>query len=173
MEKLYLRSLASLFIIFSLAISMVLFHAPADSSRSNQEIRWYIPKEAERLSRKLHKPMFVYVYTKWCQDCPKMEKTTFKEKNIIQYINQNYIPVKLNADNHKTIDFVGHHLPVHDLTSDVFGVDIYPSVIWFESKEKTKPVALYIEPNTFKSYLKYYHFKSTESSHHKTLSSSF
>ncbi len=162
MEKLYLRSLAPLFIVFLLAVSMVWFQHQEQDIQNHSHIRWYHPEQAEELATEFGKPMFVYVYTKWCEDCPKMEQTTFRDKNIIKYINENYIPVRLNADNFTKIEFVGHRLSVHEMTTNILGVNVYPSVVWFEPNKKPKPVALYIEPNAFESYLKYYNLKTPQ-----------
>ncbi|GEM_PF-3562453 len=162
MEKLYLRSLAPLLILLLLAVSMVWFKSENNSTITSEAIHWYPPEQAEEIATELGKPMFVYVFTKWCEDCPKMEQTTFREKNIVKYINENYVPVRLNADNFTKIDFIGHSLSVHEMTSKVLGVEVYPSVVWFETNQKPKPVALYIEPHAFKSYLKFYNFKLTD-----------
>lgn len=168
MEKLYLRSLAPLFIVFLLAVSMVWFQTEQQETQTHTQIRWYHPEEAEEVATEFDKPMFVYVYTKWCSDCPKMEQTTFRDKKIIKYINENYIPVRLNADNLTEIDFVGHSLSTREMTTNILGVDVYPSVVWFESDKQPNPVALYIEPNAFESYLKYYNVKTPQLHSEKT-----
>ena len=44
---------------------------------------------------KLH---FAYFYTDWCLPCKWMEDNTFKDPELIQFVQQNYLPVKLNID---------------------------------------------------------------------------
>jgi thiol:disulfide interchange protein len=45
----------------------------------------------------------VDIWAEWCTACLEMEETTWKDKKLIEYINTNFIPVKLDytelADN--------------------------------------------------------------------------
>jgi thioredoxin-related protein len=54
--------------------------------------------KAVALSKAQHKPMFVDFYTDWCVWCKQMDKTTYKDKEVVDYVNANFIPVKVNAE---------------------------------------------------------------------------
>ncbi len=62
-------------------------------------IKWYSFEEAMKLNSKLpKKKIFVDVYTDWCGWCKKMDATTFSHPVIINYMNNNFYAVKLNAE---------------------------------------------------------------------------
>lgn len=47
-------------------------------------------------AKKESKPIFIDCYTDWCGSCKIMDKTTFKEKKVGDYYNENMISVKYN-----------------------------------------------------------------------------
>jgi thiol:disulfide interchange protein DsbD len=59
--------------------------------------------DAVVLSKQSGKPILVDIWAEWCTACLEMEETTWKDKKLIEYINTNFIPVKLDytelADN--------------------------------------------------------------------------
>ena len=74
-----------------------------------QQINWKTIEEAETLQKaNPNKPLFIDIYTDWCGWCKKMDKTTFLDKSVVKAINDKYIPVKLNAELNKDINFKGH-----------------------------------------------------------------
>jgi thiol-disulfide isomerase/thioredoxin/cell division protein FtsN len=52
-------------------------------------------KSKSQTEGKLH---FAYFYTDWCLPCKWMEDNTFKDAELIQFVQQNYLAVKLNID---------------------------------------------------------------------------
>src|SRR5690606_28412936 len=77
-------------------------------SVSGQDINWLSVEEAEKHQKENpEKPYFIDFYTKWCGWCKKMDQSTFKEEEVVKHINENYIPVKFNAETKEDVTFKG------------------------------------------------------------------
>jgi len=70
-----------------------------------QEVKWMSWEEAVEQSAIAPKKIFVDVYTEWCTWCKKMDETTFADPNVVQYLNENYYSVKLDAQQEADIKF--------------------------------------------------------------------
>ena len=47
------------------------------------------------------KLVFVNFYARWCTPCNWMNETTFKDKTVVELLNNNFIAVKMNIDEEK------------------------------------------------------------------------
>ena len=92
----------SILLVFGLFLSFS-FRASAQS-----EITWLKFEEDVKANESQKKMLFVDVYTDWCGWCKKMDKDTFTDPKVIEYINTNFYAVKLNAeDTQRTFNFMG------------------------------------------------------------------
>jgi thioredoxin-related protein len=75
---------------------------PTDSRLSGtaepRQIKWLTIQQAYALAQKTPKKFVVDVYTNWCGWCKVMDRQTFTEPAIVDYVNKNYYAVKLNAE---------------------------------------------------------------------------
>jgi thioredoxin-related protein len=62
-------------------------------------------EEAEKLSIENPKPFAIFIHTNWCKICKMMENTTFKNKEIINELNQNFYFISFDAEDRKNINF--------------------------------------------------------------------
>ena len=56
--------------------------------------------EAKRLQR----PVFLSLSAVWCHWCHVMDETTYSDTEVITFINENFIPVRVDADMRPDID---------------------------------------------------------------------
>ncbi len=73
--------------------------------QAQDEVHWVSFEEAVVLNEKEPRKILIDVYTDWCGWCKRMDKTTYVNKIIVDYINQHYYAVKLNAEMKDTVRF--------------------------------------------------------------------
>jgi|SRR5690606_2280033 len=75
---------------------------------SAQEINWLSLEQAElEMKKNPEKPLFIDFYTSWCGWCKKMDASTFQETEVVKHLNENYIPVKFDAESKEEVSFRG------------------------------------------------------------------
>jgi len=118
------------------------------------KVNWHTISEVEQLSKDNPKPILVKVYTDWCGWCKKMDKNTFADKDVADYINENYYAVKLNAEATNKFTFKGKEMTPKDFAQK-FGVRGFPTTIFF-GKDFTSPDVIpgYMDANKFQKVLK-------------------
>jgi len=133
------------------------------------EILWLSPEEAELRNKTVPKKIIMDVYTDWCGYCKLMDKNTFANKAVAAYINENFYPVKFNAESREEVTFAGHHFKNSGRTHEfatALQVSGYPSVLFFD--ENLKLVVMspgYLDAKEMMKHLKYMaesHYKTTD-----------
>ncbi len=91
-----------------LFLSLVAFKiSPSEEVVNHTEIKWYTFEEAIQANQKSEKKLFIDIYTDWCGWCKVMDKKTFTNPDVIQYMNENFYAVKFNAEQQAPITFKG------------------------------------------------------------------
>ncbi|MBK8805505.1 MAG: DUF255 domain-containing protein [Bacteroidales bacterium] len=96
-----MRKLLFLLLSFFFAQIIVAQNQPSST------IQWLSFEEALEKQKTNPKKIIVDVYTDWCGWCKHMDKTTFSDPSIAQYINAYYYAVKFNAEGNDTINYKG------------------------------------------------------------------
>lgn len=140
---------------------------------SAQTVKWLTWEEAIALSRNEPKKFFVDVYTDWCGWCKKMDKATFQNPVVAEYLNTHYYPIKFNAEqrdeikiNDKVYQYVGGGARgYHEYAKELlFGRMSYPTVVFLDENLKViQPIPGFREPSEFKLIMRYF-----AEDHHKT-----
>ena len=82
-------------IILLAGILIVPAQAPASSGKE-AAINWSTYEEA-RMGDNHSRKYFIYFFTEQCGYCRMLEARTFTDESVIDYINSNYTPVRVNA----------------------------------------------------------------------------
>lgn len=82
-----------------LIFASILLGATVLSSQAQTEFRHISFDEALAASKQENKPVFIDFFTTWCGPCRKMSTQVFPQKEVGDYMNATFIPLKLDAEN--------------------------------------------------------------------------
>ena len=147
-----------------LSITFLGFKASPTAEISSSEIKWYTLEEALAAQEKNDKKIFIDMYTDWCKWCKVMDQKTFTDKDVIQYMNENFYAVKFDAEQKEAITFKGkkyEFIPtgrrgIHGLAYELMDRSAsYPSfVLLDENLDRLGYIKGYKAPAPFLSILK-------------------
>lgn len=180
----------NLLIIGLLCVCCVAFAftvAPAPSTSTEEpttatakNVQWMTWEEAIQAAKEAKergetpKKIFVDIYTDWCGWCKKMDQQTFEHASISTYLNDNFYPVKFNAEQRTSIIFQGHEFKFvaqgrngyHELAAALLdGKMSYPTVVFLnEDFELLQRIPGFLDTSVFDvimHYLAEEHYKKT------------
>jgi thioredoxin-related protein len=150
------------------------------SETTEKKVKWMSIEEAvlaaerDKAQGKQPKKVFIDVYTDWCGWCKKMDKDTFEHPEISAYLNQNFYPVKLNAEQREEIVFQNYsfkYVPkgrrgYHEFAASLMeGKMSYPTVVFLSEDYKIlQRIPGYLDVKSFDMIMKFFaeeHFEET------------
>jgi len=90
-------------LVFCLLLSSPFFCFSQGSTKT--EIDWIPLQKAKEYAKKYNKNILIFFYKPECDFCEKMKKETFSDSEIINLINTNFFPVRINGYTKDTIEF--------------------------------------------------------------------
>jgi thioredoxin-related protein len=133
-----------------------------------QELEWMSWEEAvtKATTEENPKKIFVDVYTDWCGWCKKMDKDTFQNPKVAEYMNAHFYMVKFDAEGKDPIEFQGKTFKFvpsgrrgyHELAAALTNNRLsYPTVVFLDSNLKMlSPVPGYQKVDPFLKIAKYF-----------------
>lgn len=128
-------------------------------------VKWMSFEEAVEKAKTQKRKIFIDVYTDWCGWCKVMDKSTFPDPEIAKLLNENFYPVKLDAEQTADINFDGHtfkYVPmgnkgVHQLASSLLNNQMsYPNFVFLDENFKMiGNIPGYRKPDEFHLYLSF------------------
>lgn len=127
---------------------LVAFTLPAEPTPTNDineevTIKWYTWEEAIKLNKTEPRKMFIDLYTDWCGWCKRMDASTFKDPDVVKHLNENYYPIKFDAEQKEDIVYDTHTFKfiaqgsrgVHELAYSLLdGKLSYPSYVYLDEQ---------------------------------------
>jgi thioredoxin-related protein len=138
-------------------------HTLQAAPASKGGIKWMDFDEAQAKMKVEPKKVFVDIYTTWCGWCKVMDKKTFANKYVIEYMNENFYCIKYNAETKSEIEFMGkkyaynQKYKANDLAIELMkGQLSFPTSIFFdENFVNGQPIPGYLDVAKMEMTAKY------------------
>lgn len=133
-----------------------------------QEIKWVTLNEALELQKKTPKKIMMDVYTSWCGPCKMLDKKTFHNADVVDFVNKHYYAVKFDGEGNDVVKYKDNSFSnpnykpelanrrnsAHELAR-YLQVNAYPTIVFFdEDAEVIAPIKGYQTPPQLELYLK-------------------
>jgi thioredoxin-related protein len=142
-------------VIVVAAVAFRVGTAPAGETAHPTKVEWKNFTDGMNLCRNTDKKLLVDVYTDWCGWCKTMDKETYSQDEVISYITDHFVPVRLNAESQEMRQFDTLHITDADL-ANAFGVTGYPTTIFITSAgQPITSIPGYIKKDEFTKILHY------------------
>ncbi len=137
------------------------------TSVSFGQIKWMSLDEALKAQEKNPKKIMMDVYTDWCGPCKMLDKNTFQNKDVAEYVNKHYYAVKFDAENGEELTFKDKKYTNPGFVAgktgrksshqfvQALGITGYPTMIFFDEKtDMIMPLVGYYTATQIEIYLK-------------------
>ena len=138
-------------------------------------VKWMTFEEALEKSKTEKRKIFIDVYTDWCGWCKVMDKNTFSEAHVAKILNEEFYPVKFNAEQRENVVFNGTTFKFvasgnsgyHELAAALLNNKLsYPTVVFLDEEFRMiQPLSGYQEAKAFHPIIQF-----IGEDHYKTVS---
>lgn len=148
----------------ALITAIFLLVSVSQAQDKKQGIKWMSFEQAVALNQKAPKKIFIDVYTHWCGWCKRMDATTFLDSSVVNYMNEKYYAVKLDAETKDSIRFFDQTFrykpenKANELAISLLnGQMSYPSFVFMDEKfALLSPLAGYQQPDQLMRVMRYF-----------------
>jgi thioredoxin-related protein len=103
-------------------------------------------EQTDSLQKSAKRTVVVFIHTGWCNYCKAMQNTTFKDKNIIRQLNNNFYFIDFDAEEKRTVFFngqkftyqpTGNNTGIHQLAEQLATVNnkiFYPTLCFLNDR---------------------------------------
>lgn len=148
--------------IFTLIV--IVTTAISFSTPPKEKINWITLEQLNTMYSKEPKPILFDVYTDWCGWCKEMDRKTYNNQKVADYINSHYYAVKLNAESTESFFLNKKAYGFNPETKNnslaeylLFGRMEYPSTVFLSAIDaRPAPLSGYLKPKEIEAPLKYF-----------------
>ncbi|MFQ3214977.1 MAG: thioredoxin-related protein [Marivirga sp.] len=126
---------SNFFILLLIALTLSAYSFKKEVS-NDIKINWLTIEEAYKLNQKEPRKIFIDVYTDWCGWCKKMDRDTFSDPKVAEFVTENFYAVKLNAEDTFNIQLADDPTTPQMIARSM-GVSGYPTIVYMKEDFKT------------------------------------
>lgn len=143
---------------------LIAFCFAAGNKIKSDKVEWLPLNEVTVKVKEQDKPILIDLYTDWCYWCKVMDKKTYSNKKVIDYINEHFYSARINAETKETINWkeksytYNNNYRINDFSLFVtYGRASFPTtVIIADGNSAPIPIAGFMEPKEIERILKYF-----------------
>lgn len=90
-----------------MSVSQMSAQEAGTATKEDHSVSWMSIEEAISDSTMQQQYIFIDFYTSWCGWCKTLDRTTFKDERLVDYLTTYYLPVKFDAELKEKLVFMG------------------------------------------------------------------
>lgn len=127
----------------------------ASDKEKKDALKWHTFDQGMDVAKKEKKMLVVDFYTDWCHWCKVMDKETYGNQEVIDFVKENAIVAKINAETNEKFKFREAEYSGRELAM-MFGVKGFPTTVFMSHEgELITSVSGFIPAEKFQIILKY------------------
>lgn len=136
------------------ALSILIVCSSFTTIEDSDKLSWYDIEEVQKLAKEKPKNVFIDFTAKWCGWCKVMDKKTFTDPAVMEYLNENYYAVKLDFDSPREFSYLGEKYTAKELAKEN-GITGLPTMLVANSDfSRIEKIIGYQKPKPFINRLK-------------------
>lgn len=136
--------------------------AAKPANKDGSRVQWLAFDAAVAKAQKENKHLIVDIYTNWCGWCKVMDRQTYGNAEVAEYLTANFALAKVNGESASKLTWNGKTISEREFAKAV-GVTGYPSTYFMKpNAELLGGVSGYIKSPDMMIYAKYVHTKFYE-----------
>ena len=126
-------------------------------------ISWMSVEEAAGKLQQEQRPVLIDLYTTWCGWCRQMDKRTYSNKKVAEYLQDKFYPVRVDAETHAVITWGGRTYQFNpQYRSNEFAMYLthgrleFPTTIIIVPGQEPQAIPGFMEPKDLELLVKYF-----------------
>jgi thioredoxin-related protein len=143
---------------------LAIFSCAQKPAKVSNKTEWLTLEQVAENMKKEKRPILVDLYTDWCGWCKVMDRKTYANKNVADYLGKKFYAVKVDAESRKAISWNGRSFPFNQqYRTNEFAIYLtngqlsYPTTVIIPA-DGSAPQAIpgFYEPKDFELIVKYF-----------------
>lgn len=126
-------------------------------------VAWMSIEDAAGKLQQEKRPVLIDLYTTWCGWCKEMDRKTYSNKKVAEYIQDKFYPVKVDAETHQVINWQGRAYAFSpQYRSNEFALYLthgqleFPTTVIIPPGDVPQAIPGFLEPKDLELLVKYF-----------------